>query len=102
MLETCRKDDLILIAQHFVIPVSRTLLKKDLKACLVAGLISKRVLPSVGDVPTSAESVTPVMDEEEQAPPLPLTSRCSLVGDPVTPGTSGGVKVGPPLFLPKF
>lgn len=55
MLETCRKDDLFLIAQHTEKPVSRTLLKKDLKVCLLAGLISKRVLPLVDDVPKSAQ-----------------------------------------------
>ncbi len=51
----CRKDDLFLISQHFEIPVSKTLLnKKDLKACLLACLISKNVLPAVHNVFESA------------------------------------------------
>ncbi len=33
VLETCRKDDLFLISQHIEIPVSKTLLKRDLKVC---------------------------------------------------------------------
>ena len=102
VLETCRKDDLFLIARHFEIPVSKTLLKKDLKACLLTGLINDGVLSLLEDVPESVESVAAVMDEEQ--PPLhSSTSLRSLAGNPVTPGAGGGAKVGPPpLSLPKF
>lgn len=38
------KDDLFVISQHYEISVSRALLK-DSRACLLAGLIDKGVLP---------------------------------------------------------
>ncbi len=102
VLETCRKDDLFLISQYFEIPVSKTLLKKDLKACLVAGLISKNVLPSVDNVSESAESGAAVAEEE-------IAPLRSPVDDPVTPianagaySLGGGAEVGPPLSMPKF
>ncbi len=95
VLEMCRKDDLFLISQHFEIPVSKTLLKKDLKACLLAGLISKNVLPAVHNVFESAGSGAAVAEEE-------IAPLHSPVGDSVTPvacaySIGGGVEVGPPL-----
>ncbi len=47
-LDNCQKDDLFVIAQHYETFVSRTLLKKDVKACLLAGLIEKGVLIEQG------------------------------------------------------
>ncbi len=97
----CWKDDLFLISQHLEIPVSKTLLKKDLKACLLAGIICKNVLPAVHIVFESAESGAAVAEEEEIAP------LHSPVGDSATPVADaypigGGAEVGPPLSMPEF
>lgn len=62
----------------------------------MAGLICKRVLHSVEDLPKSAESFAAVMDEEQHSPPH------SPGGDPVTPFAGGGTEVRPPLSMPKF
>ncbi len=99
----CWKDDLFLISQHFEIPVSKTLLKKDLKACLLAGIICKNVLPAVHIVFESAESGAAVAEEEEEE----IAPLHSPVGDSATPvadaySIGGGAEVGPPLSMPKF
>ncbi len=96
---------MFLISQHFEIPVSKTLLKKDLKACLLAGILCKNVLPAVHIVFESAESgaaVAVAEEEEEEIAPLH-----SPVGDSATPVADaypigGGAEVGPPLSMPKF
>lgn len=93
-LETCRKDDLFLLAQHFEISVSKTSLKKDLKACLVAGLVGKGVLPAEVNVPEkSAELLAAAAAEQSPS--------SSSVVEPVTPFVSRG-EVGPSYSLPKF
>lgn len=46
VLETCQKIFLFLVAQHYEISISRTLCKDELRACLMASLITKGVLPS--------------------------------------------------------
>lgn len=67
------------------ISVSRALLKKDLKACLLAGLIDKGVLPDV-EVMQQGESSVAVTGESPVAPVTPLNAH----------------EVGPPLSMPKF
>lgn len=89
-LETCRKDDLFIIAQHFEICVSKTMLKKELKACLVAGLLEKGALPL--DVEETSEALSAGQDE-------PCESHDAVV-DAVTPLPDLS-EVGP-FSLPKF
>ncbi|KAK7166228.1 hypothetical protein R3I93_006107 [Phoxinus phoxinus] len=91
VLETCRKNDLFLIAQHYEISISRTLRKAEVKACLVASLITKGVFPS--ETVSSAELVAPAAESL----PLRLSS-----GAPVTPVTGVGAEVGPSFSMPKF
>ncbi|XP_039548082.1 uncharacterized protein LOC120493504 isoform X2 [Pimephales promelas] len=93
-LETCRKNDLFLIAQHYEISISRTLRKEELKACLVTSLINKGVFSSIEAVPTAAaELAIPAAG----SPPLRVTS-----GVPVTPVIGVGAEVRPSFSLPKF
>lgn len=90
-LKKCRKDDFFHIAQHFEIPVSKTALKRDLKACLTAGLIDRGVVPAENIPEKSGESLTPVADERS----------LSSDGEPVTPVVPRR-EVGASFSLPKF
>ncbi len=67
---------------------------------MLAGLISKNVLPAAHNVFESAESGAAVAEEE-------ISPLHSPVGDAVNPAAGaysigGGVEVGPPLSMPKF
>lgn len=70
-LDYCWKDDLFVIPQHYEISVPRALLKKDLKACLQAGLIDKGVLPDA-EVMQQGEPSVADPGESPVAPVTPL------------------------------
>lgn len=78
------KDDLIIFAQHYEILVSRGLLKKVVKACLLAGLIEKGVLPDAEL--TEQEEPSAAVIESLVGPVAPLDAR----------------KVRSSLSMPKF
>ena len=55
-LDGCQKDDFCLIATHYNIPVSKNLLKSDLKVSVVDGLVDQGLLTLPKQVAAVQES----------------------------------------------
>jgi len=71
-VDRCRQDDLFEIAVHYGIPVSRALLKQDVKSVVMTGLMEKGVFPLAG-----SKRSTPADDSEAAA-----TGTAFVVGAP--------------------
>lgn len=65
-LDLCRKVDLYFVATHFSIPVSSTLVKREMKEAVVSGLVQKGIL-SLGAGEISLDVQVEVTDKSEQA-----------------------------------
>lgn len=50
LIEKCRKDDLVVIAEHYQISVNRQSLKREIKTAVLNGLVEQKVfsLPALG------------------------------------------------------
>lgn len=101
-LETCRKDDLFAIADHYGISVSTSLLKCDLKAVVVEGLISEGVFglpPPVGLSNTLAPDSVADDGESEAMNALLSRWRRQLAACCLYPSCRGGVARGKNIHL---
>lgn len=90
MLEDCRKNDLLLIAQHYDISIIKTQRKAEIKAFITAALREKGIVPATEDV-----QVPEVVADTEGFSRVPVV-------DPTTPANVAVGGVGPPFSLPKF
>lgn len=91
-LELCRKDYLFLIANHYGVRVSKSLLKRELKALVLAGLAEQAVL----DLPVQ-HSLEAEPFPEVRSPFSVDGAAAALVGDNVEQG-----ELKPPLTLPCY
>lgn len=61
MLSSCQKQDLVEIMAHFGILVSKQLLKHELRALVVDGLVNLGVLASVAEAAVGQPDVQPTV-----------------------------------------
>uniref|UniRef100_A0A3B3I2A9 Gypsy retrotransposon integrase-like protein 1 n=1 Tax=Oryzias latipes TaxID=8090 RepID=A0A3B3I2A9_ORYLA len=88
VLESCRKADLLCVAAHFGIPVSRHAIKRELRAELIEHLVELKVL--VASVPSVSKDETAGVAVDSNA-----------VGVVTPPGKVEEAEV-PPATLPRF
>lgn len=89
-LDKCKKRDLHLIAEHYSIVVSSSLRKDQLKAAVLEGLVSQKVLVAPGpDTSSVSSSDTEGAGEGEE-------------GQAVNPAQQHEGTVGKPVTLPPF
>lgn len=100
IIEKCRKDDLLLIATHYEVQVSRQTIKKDVRIKVVeklrelgvlAGPSSAATTPLVGS--EAGRVVTPVAHAVEEQTKAEMGIRATLPRfDPFSPSSSGSLE----------
>lgn len=93
-INLCRKDELLIVASHLHIPVTKAMLKRDLKSLVIANLVESGVI----EIPMEAEIKTlpvAVSAEAEGVGALKPHAVSSMEGE-----VGGGLKT--PVTLPRY
>lgn len=82
------KDDLLALGNHFDVPVTKHMLKKDIRRLVVERLVAKGVLPAPGGAAGQVGLATPVVGVNvEESPPQPKPTLPRF--DPLSFSSSG-------------
>lgn len=103
LFNQCRKVDLYSIADHFAIPVPRTVVKAELKRVLLTGLVDKQIFSLVSSS-SSVESIAGdalVVDKTEESG---LVGSTDATAEPIAVQTNGDTAVRPktPFSMPRY